>query len=182
MKTNNYVIGHFGRKGTVVATMEITATSKKEAMAKYLKVYSKQTAKNCVFVDMPQAQAQDNKARKAKAQPKAESKPTKTVEPKAKPKAKASGAKAETVAVKATVVKPSKAKKVQPKAESTVNWDAEIKALKSLKGIEVSVDRDWLWVTGDTKPVKDELKAQGFRYSGKRQAWYKMPVKASKAA
>ena len=64
MKTNTktYVIGHFGRKGTVVATMEIIASSKVDALEKYLKVYTKQDKKNCVFVEMPQAQ-DNNKAR-----------------------------------------------------------------------------------------------------------------------
>ena len=30
----------------------------------------------------------------------------------------------------------------------------------------------WLWVSGDTKPVKEELKAAGFLWHSKRVCWY----------
>jgi hypothetical protein len=30
----------------------------------------------------------------------------------------------------------------------------------------------WIWVVGDTRPVKDQLKAAGCRWHGKRSAWY----------
>lgn len=39
---------------------------------------------------------------------------------------------------------------------------------------DVSVDLDgaFVWVSGDTKPIKETLKALGMRFSGKRAAWY----------
>ena len=61
-------------------------------------------------------------------------------------------------------------------------WKAELKALKSLDGIETYIERDWLWVKGDTRQHHDKLMELGFRWSKKRQEWCKMPVKAKKVA
>ena len=47
-----------------------------------------------------------------------------------------------------------------------------VNTLKGIEGIEFAMDGDWLWVTGDTKPVKDTLKSAGCFYSAKRKAWY----------
>lgn len=30
----------------------------------------------------------------------------------------------------------------------------------------------WLWVTGETKPIKDKLKKAGFKYGHKKKAWH----------
>ena len=30
----------------------------------------------------------------------------------------------------------------------------------------------WLWISGDTKPVKEELKAAGCRWSSSKKMWY----------
>lgn len=38
--------------------------------------------------------------------------------------------------------------------------------------VEVKVDRDWAWVSGDTKPIKEDLKELGFRWSPRRKQWY----------
>lgn len=38
--------------------------------------------------------------------------------------------------------------------------------------VEVKVDRDWAWISGDTKPIKDDLKSLGFRWSPRRKQWY----------
>lgn len=56
---------------------------------------------------------------------------------------------------------------------------AVIAALLPLSGIEVEITGEWVWISGDTRPVKDEIKAAGCRYSGKRQAWYWHPVDPS---
>ena len=37
---------------------------------------------------------------------------------------------------------------------------------------EVKVDRDWCWISGDTKPIKEDLKELGFRWSPRRKQWY----------
>ena len=36
----------------------------------------------------------------------------------------------------------------------------------------LKLDRDWVWVSGDTKPIKDDLKELGFRWSPRRKEWY----------
>ena len=43
-------------------------------------------------------------------------------------------------------------------------------------GINVLVERNWTWVSGNTFPVKEELKAQGFYWSTKRRAWYNRSI------
>ncbi len=39
-------------------------------------------------------------------------------------------------------------------------------------GIIVEMCGSWLWITGDTKPVKDALKTAGFMWAQKKLAWY----------
>ena len=43
-------------------------------------------------------------------------------------------------------------------------------------GINVEVERNWTWVSGNTYPVKEELKQQGFLWSAKRRAWYNRSI------
>ena len=47
-----------------------------------------------------------------------------------------------------------------------------VHVLKELEGIEPKVEGDWVFIYGDTKPVKDTLKSAGCFYSAKRKAWY----------
>lgn len=41
-----------------------------------------------------------------------------------------------------------------------------------LVGITIEVVGNWIWVTGNTYPVKDKLKGVGFFYASKKVAWY----------
>ena len=41
--------------------------------------------------------------------------------------------------------------------------------------IFIEVCGSWLWITGDTKPVKDILKNAGLFWAGRKQAWYFKP-------
>lgn len=43
-------------------------------------------------------------------------------------------------------------------------------------GVTIEVIGSWLWVHGDTKPYKSELKAAGFRWHSKRVSWYYRPA------
>lgn len=43
-----------------------------------------------------------------------------------------------------------------------------IEKLIRLPGIIIELCGSWLWITGDTKPVKDELKSIGFRWSSSK--------------
>ena len=47
-----------------------------------------------------------------------------------------------------------------------------ITALLKLDGLEIELCGSWLWVTGNTKEHKDNLKELGFKYSANKQAWY----------
>ena len=47
-----------------------------------------------------------------------------------------------------------------------------IEKLIRMDGIEIEVCGSWLWVTGDTRPHKEDLKALSFRWSSNKSAWY----------
>lgn len=51
----------------------------------------------------------------------------------------------------------------------------KINKLINLSGIEIELCGTWLWITGDTKPYKEQLKELGFKFSGKKLAWYWKP-------
>ncbi|MGG1571631.1 molecular chaperone DnaJ [Fictibacillus sp. NRS-1165] len=38
--------------------------------------------------------------------------------------------------------------------------------------LTIEIVGTWVWVTGDTKPVKEELKSLGFKWANKKKAWY----------
>jgi hypothetical protein len=46
-----------------------------------------------------------------------------------------------------------------------------------MEGIEVKTEGSWTWVYGKTYEIKEALKAQGLKWSGKRKAWYIREVK-----
>lgn len=46
---------------------------------------------------------------------------------------------------------------------------------------EVKLSKTLVWVSGDTYPVKDQLKADGFRWSSKKKAWWKSRTNAAQA-
>ena len=47
-----------------------------------------------------------------------------------------------------------------------------IEQLIILLGIVIEVVANWIWVTGNTYPVRKELKAAGLFFASKKQAWY----------
>ncbi|SHL11216.1 hypothetical protein SAMN05444266_10281 [Chitinophaga jiangningensis] len=51
-------------------------------------------------------------------------------------------------------------------------YTAVIEKIQHLPGINIEVVRNWIWVTGNTKPVKEILKAAGFFFASKKVAWY----------
>jgi curved DNA-binding protein CbpA len=48
---------------------------------------------------------------------------------------------------------------------------AELVSLK-LPSVEILLVGTWIWVQGNTRPVKEQLKSVGMRWHGKRQRWY----------
>ena len=47
--------------------------------------------------------------------------------------------------------------------------------LRHLPGINLEVCGGWLWVTGETYPVRNQIKAEGLRFSSNKKAWYWHP-------
>ena len=51
-------------------------------------------------------------------------------------------------------------------------YRAVIEKLMPLTGIVIEVVGNWIWVTGNTKPVKQQLKDAGLFFASKKVAWY----------
>ena len=47
-----------------------------------------------------------------------------------------------------------------------------IEALLRMDGVEVELCGSWLWIGGNTRAYKDELKAAGCRWSSNKKLWY----------
>lgn len=64
--------------------------------------------------------------------------------------------------------------------DGTPSIDEELAAiyakLRHLPGINIEVCGSWLWVTGDTKPVHEAIKAAGLKFSRNKVAWYWHPA------
>lgn len=61
--------------------------------------------------------------------------------------------------------------------------DIAINAVIHCEGISIEVCGSFVWIGGNTKTWKDDIKSAGFKYSGKKKMWYKSPkgfVKRSK--
>lgn len=60
-------------------------------------------------------------------------------------------------------------------AESTETADEFVDIIEKLihmDGVEIEICGSWVWVTGDTKCHKDDLKSLSFRWSRNKSAWY----------
>ena len=44
--------------------------------------------------------------------------------------------------------------------------------LATCPGLTVEIIGRWIWITGDTKPIKERLKELRFRWAPKKKAWY----------
>lgn len=63
----------------------------------------------------------------------------------------------------------------QPKTETAGDFIRVIDALMKLNGLKVELCGSWLWISGDTFQVKDQLKAAGCRWASKKSMWYWHP-------
>lgn len=52
------------------------------------------------------------------------------------------------------------------------NLIKQVNAIIGLDGVVIELLGTWIWVTGNTYTHKDKLKALGFHYASKKQAWY----------
>lgn len=50
-----------------------------------------------------------------------------------------------------------------------------IAELLKIEGVEIEIIGCFVWVSGDTKPHKERLKALGFKWHSKKYCWYKSP-------
>lgn len=55
--------------------------------------------------------------------------------------------------------------------ETPDEYRAIIIALLRMDGLDVELCGSWLWITGDTRKHKDELKSIGCRWSSTKSAW-----------
>ena len=42
-------------------------------------------------------------------------------------------------------------------------------------GLDVEICGAWIWISGNTKPVKEDIKAMGCRWAPKKKLWYYRP-------
>lgn len=59
--------------------------------------------------------------------------------------------------------------------ETAAEFKDIIDKLIKMEGLEIEIIGCFIWVSGDTKPHKDSLKAMGFRWRSKKKMWYKSP-------
>jgi hypothetical protein len=82
----------------------------------------------------------------------------------------------ETVTAEAVQEIPAAVIGLPEKSQSTTSLTEALKSLidkaQTVPGVHLELCGSWLWATGNTKPVKDDLKALGFRWSHNKAAWY----------
>ena len=52
------------------------------------------------------------------------------------------------------------------------NYRSLIDGLLNIENIDIEIIGTWVWVTGDTRPVKELLDDLGFNWARKKKAWY----------
>lgn len=52
------------------------------------------------------------------------------------------------------------------------NIRAAIEAIITLPNLQIEICGLWVWVSGETKPVKDQIKAAGYKWASKKEKWY----------
>lgn len=57
-----------------------------------------------------------------------------------------------------------------------------VEAISNMADVEYNIEGTWLWVSGNTKPHREELKRLGLRWAPKRKMWYKKPAEKCPAA
>lgn len=64
-------------------------------------------------------------------------------------------------------------------ADLAVAYREIIAQIIHLQDISIELCGAWLWVSGDTYPNREALKAAGLRYASKKQMWYWRPEEAA---
>lgn len=60
--------------------------------------------------------------------------------------------------------------------EDAIKQDKELRekvdAISAIEGIIIEICGTWLWITGETREVKEQLKDLSFKWANKKKAWY----------
>ncbi len=59
--------------------------------------------------------------------------------------------------------------------ETSAEFQKIIEKLMKMDGIHIEVIGSFIWISGDTKKHKDDLKLMKFRWHSKKMMWYKSP-------
>lgn len=62
--------------------------------------------------------------------------------------------------------------KIDTELKLSEEYRQVIEKIIHLPGIVIEIVGHWIWITGNTKPVKDQLREAGFFYAAKKIAWY----------
>lgn len=72
----------------------------------------------------------------------------------------------------------------EPKSDVNYKLDEEIdaawKAIQHLPNIQITLAGVWLWVGGDTQPVKEFLKEAGFTWARNKKMWSWKPANSKR--
>ena len=63
--------------------------------------------------------------------------------------------------------------------EAPEAFRAVISRLVILDGLKIEICGSWIWVSGNTYPNREALKAAGLRYSKSKAAWYWRPAESA---
>ena len=63
--------------------------------------------------------------------------------------------------------------------EAPEAFRAVISRLVILAGINIEICGTWIWITGNTYPNRESIKAAGCRYSKNKSAWYWRPAESA---
>ena len=57
-----------------------------------------------------------------------------------------------------------------------------VESISKMADVDYNIEGTWMWVSGNTKPHREELKKFGLRWAPKRKMWYKKPAEKCPAA
>lgn len=63
-------------------------------------------------------------------------------------------------------------KRAKQSTESVHRFMGVINKIVSIPNLEIEICGTWLWLSGNTYPYRDTLKAAGFRWSKSKKRWY----------
>ena len=64
----------------------------------------------------------------------------------------------------------------EPDVELAAQIKSQVAAIDHLPMIKIEVVGKWIWVSGETKTVRQDLKSAGYFWSPKKKMWYWRPA------